>query len=259
MDNVISTPLYSIGLFAGILLFLEFGRRLGLRRLAQAAGDHRAGLGTVEGAVFALFGLLLAFTFHGAASRFDDRRDLIVKETNAIGTAYLRIDMLPMDAQPPLRDLFRGYLDSRLAVYRKLNDPVASAAEFQRAADLQRDIWRQAIAAVRSPEAHIAAVTNVLPALNEMFDINTTRTAAMNIHPPITIYALLFGLALVSALVAGHAMAGKAQRDWIHILGFTVSVVITVYITLDLEQPRHGLIRVDAFDHALVELRANMK
>lgn len=259
MDEVISTPLYSVSLFCGILMFLEFGRRLGMRRLAQVAGDHRAGLGAVEGAVFALFGLMLAFTFHGAASRFDDRRDLIVQETNAIGTAYLRIDMLPTDAQPPLRDLFRGYLDSRLAIYRKLNDPVASASEFQRAAGLQRDIWRQAIAGVRSPEAHNAAAINVLPALNEMFDISTTRTVAMQMHPPVTIYALLFGLSLVSALVAGHAMAGKTQRDWIHILGFAISVVITVYFTLDLEQPRHGLIRIDAFDQALVELRAGMK
>ena len=72
--------------------------------------------------MFALFGLLVAFTFSGAASRFEDRRHLIAAEANAIGTAYLRLDLLPSDAQPPLRELFLRYLDARFAVYRQIED-----------------------------------------------------------------------------------------------------------------------------------------
>jgi len=67
----------------------------------------RAGAGAVEGSVFGLLGLLIAFTFSGAAFRFDARRQLAVEETNAIGTAYLRLDLLPADKQPALRDSFR--------------------------------------------------------------------------------------------------------------------------------------------------------
>ena len=93
-----------------MLILLEVGRRIGARRLAEDPMGAAAGVGTVEGAVFALFGLLIAFTFSGAAARFDTRRQLIIEETNAIGTAYLRLDLLPVDAQPGLREKFRRYV-----------------------------------------------------------------------------------------------------------------------------------------------------
>ena len=99
------------GLFAGMILLLEVGRRLGRRRHGRDEEGARAGLGAVEGAVFALLGLLIAFTFSSAASRFDTRRQLIVQEGNAIGTAWLRLDLLLSSAQPELRDLFRRFLD----------------------------------------------------------------------------------------------------------------------------------------------------
>jgi hypothetical protein len=95
MDYSSVVLLTTLALFLGMLLLLETGRRLGVRRLASDPEGARAGTGTVEGAVFALLGLLVAFTFSGAASRFDQRRDLIVEETNDIGTAYLRLDLLP--------------------------------------------------------------------------------------------------------------------------------------------------------------------
>jgi hypothetical protein len=108
--------LVALGLFVGMLLFLEIGRRFGSRRLKEDAGGTGEGVTTVDGAVFALLGLLIAFTFSGASARFDHRRELIVEEANAVGTAYLRLDLLPAAAQPPLRESFRRYLDSRLAV-----------------------------------------------------------------------------------------------------------------------------------------------
>jgi acyl-CoA synthetase (AMP-forming)/AMP-acid ligase II len=110
--------LLASGLVAGMLAMQEIGRRLGVRARTMAGDAAVAGTGVVEGAVFALLGLLIAFTFSGAASRFDERRKLIVEEANAIGTAYLRIDLLPVAAQADMRDSFRRYLDTRLAAYR---------------------------------------------------------------------------------------------------------------------------------------------
>src|SRR4051812_45493567 len=81
-------------IFASTLALLMMGRRIGIRRRA-ADPEGAAGSGAIEGAVYGIMGLLLAFTFSGAAARFDMRRQLIVKETNAIGTAYLRLDLLP--------------------------------------------------------------------------------------------------------------------------------------------------------------------
>ena len=116
-----------------MILLLELGRRLGRRRQGRDEEGARAGLGAVEGAVFTLLGLLIAFTFSGAASRFDMRRQLIGQEANAIGTAWLRLDLLPAQAQPELRDLFRRYLDLRLAAYRKMPDVEAALAELSQA------------------------------------------------------------------------------------------------------------------------------
>src|SRR5499426_1470262 len=116
MDPILTAALFAVTLFLGILLLLEVGRRMGIRRIAKEAEGARAGVGAVEGAVFGLLGLLIAFTFSGAASRFDTRRQLIVEETNAIGTAYLRLDLLPAATQPALREHFRRYVEARLAV-----------------------------------------------------------------------------------------------------------------------------------------------
>src|SRR4249920_2368027 len=97
------------GLFLGMLLLQEVGRRIGVRRRAQDPEGAGIGLGTIETAVFALLGLLIAFTFSGAASRFDGRRQLVAQEANAIGTAYLRLDMLAPDARSALRQRFSQY------------------------------------------------------------------------------------------------------------------------------------------------------
>lgn len=246
------------GLFLGMLLLLETGRRIGIRRLGQDPEGARQGLGVMEGAVFSLLGLLIAFTFSGAATRFDGRRHLIVEEANNIGTAYLRIDLLPVAAQPALRELFRQYLDSRLETYRKLSDIPATKAEMARSLRLQGEIWTAAVAACRdsgSPPAHML----LLPALNQMIDITTTRTEARKIHPPLIIFAMLGVLSLTASLLAGYGMAGGKLRSWIHILGFAAVMALTVYVIVDIEYPRFGLIRVDGADRVLLELREGMK
>ena len=245
-------------LFVGMLALLEVGRRAGVRRLAADPDSAHAGTGAIDGAVYALLGLLVAFTFSGAASRFDERRNLIVQEANDIGTAYLRLDLLPAGVQPALRALFRQYVDTRLAVYQKLPDVAAAKEELAYSAMLQGEIWRQAVAASRSEGAQPAAAMLLLPALNQMFDITTTRTMASMMHPPVVIFAMLFVLALAAALLAGYGMAGAKSRSWIHMLAFAAVMAGAVYVITDIEYPRLGLIRVDAFDRVLADLRASM-
>ena len=259
MDHTVQATVFTLALFSGMLALLEIGRRIGLRRMAQDSEGARAGVGAVEGAVFGLLGLLIAFTFSGAASRFDTRRQLIVEETNDIGTAYLRLDLLPVDQQPALREKFRQYVDTRLAVYAKLPDIAAAKEELAKGNRLQGEIWRQAVSASRTQGASPAAPMLLLPALNAMIDITTTRTMAAQMHPPAIIIAMLFGLALAGALLAGYAMAAAKSRSWLHMIGFALATAFVIYVILDMEYPRVGLIRVDAFDQALVEFRQSMQ
>lgn len=167
-------------LFLGMLVSLEIGRRLALRA-APGTGD-KEGLGVIDGAIFALLGLLVAFTFSGAAARFEERRHLIVEEANDIGTAYLRIDLLPAEAQPEIRDLFRQYVDARLAIYRDVRDLDIVRSRMTRSQELQGEIWSKSVAASKQTNPTTASML-LLPALNAMFDITTVRLGATENHP----------------------------------------------------------------------------
>ncbi len=256
MQFTLIAALVGLGLLAALLVSLEIGHRLGVRRRARESNEERAGFGVIEGAVFALLGLLVAFTFAGALSRFDERRKLIVDEANSIGTAYLRIDLLPAAAQGEIRENFRNYLDARLAAYRALPDLDAAQAQLTRANEIQQAIWSRAVTLSSGTPS---ATMLVLPALNEMFDIASTRTAAARMHPPAVVFALLFAFSLLGGLLAGNAMAGATARGWLHSIVFAFGLAAAVYVILDMEYPRLGFIRVDAFDQVLVDLRHSLK
>jgi hypothetical protein len=258
MDRVIVALPFVVAMFVGMLICLEIGRTLGKRALAkdpQLMSTHNV----VDGAVFALYGLLLAFTFSGAPGRLDKRRELVAVEANAIGTAYLRLDLLAPESQPAIREQFRTYLDTRISAYRKLPDIEAAEKELAVSASLQKEIWAHAIQATRMSTPHPEAGKLLLPALNEMFDVTATRTMAARVHPPAIIYGLLFVIALVCSLLAGYGMAVSKQRSWLHILAFTSVAVITVFVVLELEYPRIGFLSVEnRYDQLLVDLRQSM-
>jgi len=258
MSHSVAVFLFTSALFFGMVLLLEIGRRIGIRRLRDDPGAGGGGIGAVDGAVFAVLGLLIAFTFSGASARFDARRQLIVEETNNIGTAYLRLDVLSAEARAALRESFRAYLDARLEAYRRYPDVKAVREGFGRANEISAQIWRQAVEAVRSENALPTAAMLLLPALNAMIDITTTRSMALQMHPPTVVFVMLFGLALAASLLAGYGMTGNKFRSRFHMLGFALVMATAIFVILDIEYPRRGLIRVDEFDQALVDLRESM-
>jgi hypothetical protein len=246
-----------IALFiVGVLMAsIEFGRRIRMRRHGEQLSS---GLSVLDAAIFGLMSLLLGFSFSGAISRFDARRELIVQEANAIGTAWLRVDLLPEAAQPQIRDDFRAYLDARLAFYNNLiSDRAKALDELALSEKLQKKIWTESVAAA-TQTASPAVLTLVLGSLNEMIDITTTRFVALQTHPPISIYVTLVLLALASSLVAGFDMSDTDKRAWLHTVVFAAALTLTLYLIIDLEFPRIGTIRVDRYDRALVNQRNNM-
>jgi hypothetical protein len=257
MSYMLTLILTTGALFAGMVALLETGRRIGMARLQQK-GDAGKGLGAVEGAVYGLLGLLIAFTFSGAAARFEARRHLLVEEANAIGTAYLRLDLLPDQARDSLKEKFRRYIDLRLEFYRKIQDPEAARQSFDESVELQGRIWTEALTASRTAPMQQAPML-LLPALNQMIDITTTRLVAMKVHPPSIIFLMLAGLSLVSALLAGYGMAESKTHSWLHIVLYAAVLSFIIFVILDLEYPRWGLIRVDAADELLVSVRQSMK
>ena len=246
-------------LFLIMLLVLETGRRIGKRYHSMEESDHHRGNRIlVESAIYGLLGLLIAFTVSGAANRFDARRTLTVQEANAIGTAYLRLDLLPAAAQPELRRKFRRYAEARLAVFRLLPNFEASNAEAVRANELQRSIWNEVIAAL--PGVPQSATLMLLPALNEMFDITSSRAIAGQAHTPLVILCALAVLALFCCLLAGYGLAGENPLgSALRMIGFALIVTLTIFVILDLDYPRVGLIRLDYADQALIDVLAGMR
>ena len=248
----------AVAVFAGIIACLQAGRRIGARAIGKRGAGSMPSTESLETAIFALLGLLIAFTFSGALTRFDVRRTQAVDEANAIGTAYLRVDLLPESAQPRVRELLRQYVDARIETYSKLPDLEAARDALARSQSLQTDLWAQAVAGGRLPTSGPETKTVVLPALNEMFDLATTRLAATQMHPPLVIYAMLIGLALAAALLAGYRSAADRAPSRLHEIGFGAIVACTVYVILDMEYPRLGFIRIDAIDQLLINARAAM-
>jgi hypothetical protein len=126
-------------------------------------------------------------------------------------------------------------------------------------ATLQGQIWAKAVSAIRRPEASAQATMLLLPALNQMIDMTTTRASATEAHPPGVILFLLAGLSLVSSLLAGYVMCGTRARNWFYMVTVATTLSLTFYVLLDLEYPRAGLIRIDAADHTLMDLRNIMR
>lgn len=246
---------FAFALLLGMLVCLEMGRRKGLRTLAE--DGKSGGSSTVEGSIFGLYALLIAFTFSGAPARLDARKQLVAEEANAIGTAYLRIDLLRPDLQPPLRELFRQYVDSRLEVYRQESLEAANE-ELVKSGRIQLEIWDRAVAGTALSGNHPDAGKFLIPALNDMIDITTTRTMAALIHPPVLIFGLLFLLAMVCSGLAGVSMAGYPRR-WMHIAAFSIITVISVFVILEIEFPRLGVLRLlESSDQVLVDVRTMM-
>lgn len=259
MDSALTLSLLALGLFFGMLAFSELGRRIGLSYRERDPENLDKGIASAEAAVFGLLGLLVAFTFSGAASRFEDRRHLVTAEANAIGTAYLRLDLLPGEPRSELRALLRTYTDTRIATYRTMGNRAATQAKLDEGAALQGEIWAKSVAATQRPDAPSQATMLLLPALNDMFDITTTRQMATRNHPPLIIFALLGGLSLLGALLAGFDTSVSKERRWLHTLVFAAIMSFAVNVIAELEFPRLGLVRVDAADDVLIELRNTMR
>ena len=245
-------------LFLGMVIVSEVGRRLKIAQLASDPDDAPRSVTLAEGAVFALLGLIIAFTFSGAVTRFQDRRGLVTDEANAIGTAYLRLDLLSPDEQPEMRDLFRQYLDLRLSTYLTARPDAVTLAKLAETDAIQGEIWAKATTESLESGAHPDAGKLLLPALNDMFDIRTTRISVTQNHPPQIVYILLVALSLVSAFLVGYGISNSRNHAWLHIAIMAFIMALTFFTIIDLEYPRLGFIRADAADQLLIDLRESM-
>jgi hypothetical protein len=257
MNPIASGVLFAGGLFLGTLLMMMLGHYIRIRQTGKNIEARRPGFTAIEGGLYGLMGLILAFSFSGAATRFDSRRQLMVDEANHIGTAYLRLALLQPNDQKDLQEKFRKYTDARINTYHALPDLEKATDEYNKGLALQRDIWNSSVAATQRAASPLS-VNIVLPALNQMIDIANSQYMASMMHPPIIIYGLLGLLVLICSLLAGYGMGEQKGRSVLHAISFAVLISVTVYTIIDIEYPRLGLIKSGAFDKALIDVRNSM-
>jgi len=251
------TVVFVIVLTLVMLALIEVGRRIGMRHLTSDIAETRKGLNAVDGVIFSLLGLLVAFTFYGAAERFDARRKLVIEEADAISGAWARLDVLDKEDRAALQALFRQYLDARLGTYRKPSQSIAAETSLARSLKLQDEIWQRSIEACAKP-LQLPAANLLIPSLSEMFRVAHLRVNTARIHPPNIIFGTLIALTLGSAVMVGHGMAGRKSHSWTHIIGYVITMVVVIYLIFQLEFPLHGFIRMESMDQVLVELRQKM-
>ncbi|MBL9140925.1 MAG: DUF4239 domain-containing protein [Phycisphaerae bacterium] len=244
-------------LLAVCLLALSFVAHRFARRHGREAEESAKSFGLISGSVFALLGLLIAFTFSGAYSRYETRRQLIIEETNAIGTAFLRLDLLPESAQGAVRADFREYALNREHFIASLRDRDATIANLREGQALQNRIWSRAIAAT-DPAEYRQARLSVLPALNEMIDITTKRTAAAMAHPPMIVFLMLATVALACAWLTGYGAGNQVRLSRLYTVCFAAVTGFMLYVILDIEYPSFGVINLRTANEFLADLQKQM-
>jgi hypothetical protein len=134
----------------------------------------------------------------------------------------------------------------------------AAERELAHATRLQQDIWSRAVAiGLNDPSQHVARL--LLPALNDMIDVSTSRTIALRTHLPPLIFGLSIVVALLSGLLAAYDMAKRKRRSWFHVALYALVIALTIYTVLDLDNPRSGLIKLNAADNLLIQLRDSIR
>jgi len=252
-----STILLAIIVFVLIIFFYLAGHRLKIRLLKKNPDLSKVDLGTINGTLLGLLGLLLAFTFSMSSSRYDTRRDLVIEEANDIGTAILRADLYPDSIRQLLRYNFREYVEARISFYQAGMNIEKTVYHFLKADSIGKVLW--SIAVTDAKANNILMRTNqMIPALNAMIDITTTRRSAGESTVPDSIMYFLFGLCFCSAFLLGYDNK-NTNIDWILVFGLATMLSITVFNILDLDRPRSGLISMDVPNQKIIELREMFK
>jgi hypothetical protein len=224
-----------------VLLSIYLGYRIGGYNRKRHGGMEEGPVGSIVGATLGLLAFMLAFTFGLTANRFDNRKQILLDEVNAIGTAFLRTDFLVEPYRTQIRALFRDYVDLRTAWIKapeRLEDLISESEA------IQDNIWSLSVEAVaKTPNQEITS--SYIESLNEVIDLHTKRVivALMYRIPTLIWYALIF-VTVLSMGAVGYQFGITGGRSLVIsvLLALTFSAVI--YLIADIDRSLGGAIRV---------------
>jgi hypothetical protein len=244
VTNVFELANYSLTLIFLVSLGLLLGAAELGHRLGQRAGEGGSGsVATLEASILGLLALMISFTFAMALSRFDTRRDAVLKEANAIGTTALRARLLPPPHNTETLDLLRQYVKIRLDITRRAPSQSELDAAISQSIDVQEKLWQQAKAAA-AKDPGIIPVGFYIQSLNDVIDNHENRVTAGRNRVPNIVLLALYGIACVAITFTGYA-AGLETRRWRAGVYVTSAVAAAVILLIqDLDRPGSGFIVV---------------
>ena len=234
------------------LLSVELGYRVASNRRNRSQEEKESPVSGMVGATLGLLAFMLAFTFGLAGSRFEDRRQVVLSEANAIGTTYLRAAMLPEPMRTEARDLLREYVDVRLEAVQpgKLDQALARSDE------LHNDLWSLAVAATEKDRSPITAL--FIQSLNEVIDLHAKRVmAGLRSRVPNVIWMVLYVLAILAMVMLGYHSGLVHSRRSIAVLALVLGFSSVLYLIADLDRPVEGTLLVS--QQSMIDLRRSMK
>jgi hypothetical protein len=244
-------------LFVLMVAFTYFGRQFGKSRMTDESKDNPGNRVAIT-SLYALFGLILAFTFGMSGARYEARKQVIIEESNCISTAYLRISLYPDSLQPLFRDDFRNYLEARIAYFDAGKNMEELKKSLRYADSISTRIWSRATYIEKNSSNPVQYLL-MIPALNEMIDITNTRLYSEINRIPDSILLMLLLLSVSSAFVSGYISAVSKKFDWFIAVAFCILTSVVIYFILDLDRPRRGIINLNMSNQSIIELRKVIK
>lgn len=239
-------PQWIIGMVTLVVLIIsvEVGYWIGLKAKVEMTPPMKSQISTIQTAILTIFTFLLGFTFAMALSRFDYRKQMVVKESNAIGTAVLRSQLLPENQRVKMNELFKEYVNVEYSITSRANIPLEERKRLnQEAKQLQTAIWTEALIATKNNPLSVPAGL-FATSINQLIDIKTERDIAISNHVPESVLMglLLFASFAIGILGYGNGLAATHARYPAIIL--CIVITLSFIIIIDLDRPNRGLTKV---------------
>lgn len=208
------------------------------RRVSAPAEDKRADFDLVRAATLTLLGLIIGFTFQMAVSRYDQRKTYEREEANAIGTEYLRIDLLPVEDAGKVRTLLAQYLQQRVLFYT-IDDESSLARIDSETTAIENAMWQTVSRAATANPTPLAALATA--GMNDVLNAEGYTEAAWRNRIPLAAWGLMVLIAVAANLILGY---GDRQTDAFLLLVLPIVISIAIFLIADIDSPRGGVIRV---------------
>ncbi len=232
--------LLATSLFLLLALVGELGYRVGIKSRIEQDHNRKEQINAIGSSLFVLLSLLVSFTLTMAVSRYDQRRELVVREADAIGTTYLRAATLGPPYQQKFEQLLRSYVDARIDFFAAGVDRAQLEQAVNQSRRLQQELWNNLVAVSQSKQTPV--VVAFMNSLNEVIDLDSQRLAALENRIPSRVWMLITIVALVVVFTRGLTLG---RRFWLTLVLGPMTIAVAVGLIADVDSPRTGFVRVN--------------